>query len=52
VAASDEAGERKPDHTVLTDDDAMDVALDLFEELGRAPRLEGLFLGGRHRAPV
>ena len=52
MTAGDEAGEREPDNTLLADDDAMDVALDLFEELGRASRLECLFLGGRHRAPV
>ena len=47
VAARDQAGNREPHDAVLADDHPVDVLLDSLEQLGRALRLERLFLG-RH----
>ena len=47
MAARDQAGNREPHDAVLADDHPVDVLLDSLEQLGRALRLERLFLG-RH----
>jgi len=45
VAASDQAGDREPDHALLADDDAVDVLLDPGQKLGRALRFELVAFG-------